>query len=157
MAQWDRQSNDETISLSIQRNTSGAFTLAIVGAYIFSLFSGTLILVNGMANSAIALGHIMPGPGMMPLMMGMPLGGGMMFPMMGFSSSVLWASLSGVIIGPIILTATVLLYIKSRQQMVWGGIIVAGAIVGLLSGGGFLVGSLLGFVGGIIAITIKIG
>ncbi len=143
--------------MSIQRNTSGAFTLAIVGAYIFSLFSGTLILVNGIANSSIALGHFMPGPGMMPLMMGMPLGGGIMFPMMGFSSSVLWASLSGAIVGPIILAATVLLYTYSRQQMLWGIIIVTCAIVGLLSGGGFLVGSLLGFVGGIIAITVKIG
>ena len=139
------------------RTSAGAFTLAIVGAYIFSLFAGTLILINGLANSAIALGHFMPGPGMMPLMMGMPLGGGMMFPMMGFSSSVLWASLSGIIVGPIILAATILLYTKSQQQMLWGIIIIAGAIVGLLSGGGFLVGSLLGFVGGLIAITVKIG
>ena len=139
------------------RTSAGAFTLAIVGAYIFSLFAGTLILINGIANFAIALGHFMPGPGMMPLMMGMPLGGGIMFPMMSFSSSVLLASLSGIIVGPIILAATILLYTNSRRQMLWGIIIIAGAIVGLLSGGGFLVGSLLGFVGGLIAITVKIG
>lgn len=143
--------------MSIQRNTSGAFTLSIVGAYIFSLFSGSLILINGIANFAIALGDFFPGPGMMPLMMGMPFGGGMMFPMLGTSPSVLWASLSGIIIGPVVLAAAILLYTYTRQQMLWGTIIVAGAIIGLLSGGGFLVGSLLGFVGGLIAITVKIG
>lgn len=142
--------------MSIQRNTSGAFTLSIVGAYIFSLLAGSLILINGIANYAIALGYFIPGPGMMPLMTGMPFGGGMMFPMMGFSSSVLWASLSGVITGPIVLTAAILLYTHTRQQMLWGTIIVAGAIIGLLSGGGFFVGSVLGIVGGLIAITVKI-
>ena len=143
--------------MSIQRNTSGAFTLSIVGAYIFSLLSGALITINGIANYEIASGSILPGPGMMVMMTGMPLGGGMMFPMASFSSSVLWASLSGIIVGPIVLAAGILLYTHTRQQMLWGAIIVAGAIIGLLSGGGFFVGSVLGIVGGIIAITVKIG
>jgi len=41
--------------------------------------------------------------------------------------------------------------------MIWGAIIVTSAIIGLLSGGGFFVGSVLGIVGGLIAITVKIG
>lgn len=119
--------------------------------------SGSLILINGVANYEIAIGNSFPGPGMMPLMTGMPFGGGIMFPMMSFSTSVLWASLSGIITGPIVLAAAILLYTHSHRQMLWGMIIVAGAIIGLLSGGGFFVGSVLGIVGGIIAITVKVG
>ena len=139
-----------------QHKTSGAFTLAIVGAYIFSLLSGALILIGGIANSVISMGHMFPGPGMMPLMTGMPFGGGMMFPMMNFPSLVLWTSLSGVIVGAIVLAAAILLYTHTHRQILWGAIIVAGAIISLLSGGGFFVGSVLGIVGGLIAMTVRI-
>lgn len=136
---------------------SAAFTLAIIAAYIFALLSGALILIGGITNYELALGNSFPGAGMMALMTGSPYGGGIMFPMMGYSPSVVWASLSGIIVGLIVLAAGLLLYTHTKQQMLWGTIIVAGAIVGLLSGGGFFVGSVLGIVGGLIAITVKIG
>lgn len=136
---------------------SAAFTLAIVAAYIFALLSGALILIGGISNYEYALGNPFPGPGMMPLMTGSPYGGGFMFPMMSYSASVVWASLSGIIVGLIVLAAGLLLYTHVKQQILWGAIIVAAAIIGLLSGGGFFVGSVLGIVGGLIAITVKIG
>lgn len=143
--------------MEIRHTTSGAFTLAIVASYIFSLLSGSLILIGGMANYSVALGNLFPGPGMMPLMAGSPLGGGVMYPMMGGYSNTVAASLTGIIIGPIVLAAAILLYLNTKNQILWGSIIVAGAIIGLLSGGGFFFGSVVGIVGGIIAITVKIG
>lgn len=143
--------------MDIRQSGPGAFTLSIVASYIFSLMSGSLILIGGIANYEIAMGQVLPGPGMMPLMAGAPLGGGVMFPMMGNFSSTVGASLTGIIIGPIILVAAILLYLNTRQQMLWGSIIAAGAIASLLSGGGFFAGSVVGIVGGLIAITVKIG
>ena len=139
-------------------SSSAAFTLAIVAAYVFILLSGSLLLIGGITNYELAFGNWFPGPGMMPLMTGSPYGGGFMFPMMTSSnhSSLVWSSLSGIVVGAIVLASGILLYTYIKQQMLWGTIIVASAIVGLLSGGGFFIGSVLGIVGGLISITVRI-
>jgi len=69
----------------------------------------------------------------------------------------LWLAFSavGFVSGAVVIIAAYMLYNKPSQAPTWGTIILVFAIVSLLPMGGFLVGALLGIVGGILALTWK--
>jgi preprotein translocase subunit SecE len=46
-----------------------------------------------------------------------------------------------------------MLYNKPSQAQTWGTIVLVFAVVSLLSAGGFIIGALLGIVGGLLALT----
>lgn len=99
--------------------SSSAFTLTIVASYIFTLLSGSLLLIAGLANYQLSLGNSFPDPGMFPLMASSPYGGGIMYPMMISNPLLLkWTSIIGIITGSTILGTGILLYTYSKYQMI---------------------------------------
>ncbi len=62
------------------------------------------------------------------------------------------SAILGIVSGMIILIGALMLGSRIEANTVWGTVIIAFSAIGLLGGGGFLVGSLLGFLAGIIAI-----
>jgi hypothetical protein len=137
--------------------TPAGFTLAIVAAYVFIHLAGSLLLIGGITIYKLASGDRLPGPGFVPLMISRPYGADMMYPMMIFGSPQLTlSSLLGILAAVVIITSGLLLYLYPKHQIIWGSIVVTSSIIGFLSGGGFFIGSIVGIVGGIIAISVKI-
>jgi hypothetical protein len=62
-------------------------------------------------------------------------------------------SVIGVACGVIILLSVIMVARDPSHNKVWGVIIIALSIVGIMGGGGFLIGSLLGIIGGALAYT----
>ena len=59
----------------------------------------------------------------------------------------------GLVSGAAIVTSAYMLYNKPSQAQTWGTIILVFALVSILSAGGFIIGALLGTVGGLLALT----
>jgi hypothetical protein len=59
----------------------------------------------------------------------------------------------GLVSGAAVVTAAYMLYNKPSQAQTWGTIVLVFAVVSLLSAGGFIIGALLGIVGGLLALT----
>ncbi|GBC75079.1 hypothetical protein HRbin06_00392 [archaeon HR06] len=112
-------------------------------AYILSLIASILILINSLIILIpfFAFGHFFN-----------RFMGGMMtfwYPMFtGFF-------IVGLIAGIVILIGSLLLNSKPNQSVTWGTLILVFSILSLFTMGGFLVGAVLGIVGGILAITWK--
>jgi hypothetical protein len=71
-----------------------------------------------------------------------PLGGMMIF-----------TPIIGVISGIMLITGGLMIRANPSDSSIWGVIILVFSIIGFIGGGGFFVGSLIGLIGGIIAIT----
>jgi len=113
-------------------------------AFVLSLVGGVLILVGGLLGLTW-LGWPMWGWWGMGMMGGMKWGW-----MPGF---LLVFSAVGIVSGAAIVTAAYKLYNKPSQAQTWGTIVLVFAAVSLLSAGGFIIGALLGIVGGLLALT----
>lgn len=74
---------------------------------------------------------------------------------MGFGGFLSTMTILGTISGVIILIGSVMLYSQPSQAQTWGIIILVFSVISLLGLGGFFVGAVLGFVGGILTITWK--
>lgn len=59
----------------------------------------------------------------------------------------------GIVSGAIIIMGALALISNPKQSQTWGALILIFSLMGLMGLGGFLIGSLLGIVGGILAIT----
>jgi hypothetical protein len=122
--------------------------------FVLSLIAGVLIIAGG-------------GTGMMWSSSGMPMYGGMMGGMMGgmignwqgmmggmgFGGFLSVVTILGVISGVIILIGSVMLYSQPSQTQTWGIIVLVFSLISLFGMGGFFIGAILGFVGGILALT----
>ena len=122
--------------------------------FVLSLIAGLLIIAAG-------------GTGMMWFSSGMPMYGGMVGGMMGgmmggwqgmmggvgFGGFLSIMMILGVISGAIILIGSVMLYSQPSQTKTWGITILGFSLIGLFGMGGFFIGAILGFVGGLLAIT----
>ncbi|HWY27841.1 MAG TPA: hypothetical protein VNW25_01145, partial [Candidatus Sulfotelmatobacter sp.] len=62
-----------------------------------------------------------------------------------------------ILSGILVLVSAVVMSFRSHQYPAWGTIIIVFSVTGLLAGGNFLtgVGSVLGIIGGLLAITYK--
>ncbi|MGC8911238.1 MAG: hypothetical protein ACP5K8_04120 [Nitrososphaeria archaeon] len=58
----------------------------------------------------------------------------------------------GLISGGIVLAASILLKEKPKNRTLYGTLIIVFSVLSIFSGGGFIIGALLGLVGGIIAV-----
>jgi len=114
-------------------------------AFVLSLVGGVLILLGSLVSLIWASWAFWGRWGM-----GM-IGPGMMWGWMPWSWPVF--STVGLISGAAVITAALMLYNKPGQAQTWGTLVLVFSIVSLLSMGGFLVGALLGLVGGILALT----
>ncbi len=110
-------------------------------AFILSLIAGILILINGVAIGAVRsfIGPYIPGMGERALVKSI-LGTVMMV---------------GIILGVIVIIAAVMLYRNPTQKTMWGIIILVLSIISLFIGGGFIIGLILGIIGGALALSWK--
>lgn len=134
-----------------QETPTTAFVISLI-AGILDLISGIMYLLTGATFPNGLMGGYYPG---MRRMMGGYYGG-----MMGgypgsaesLSSFMAFLGVIGIICGIIILIGAFMLYSGRASYGTWGIVILVLSIVGLLGGGGFLIGAILGIVGGILAI-----
>ena len=131
--------------------------------YLLSLIAGILILVSSLAafamwsSSGILFGLWSPmGTGMMDWggwsMMMPPASQGMMGP------NLFWPLMTGmlgisVVSGALILFGAVMLGKSQERNSSWGLVILVSSIIALFGMGGFLIGPILGIIGGALAIS----
>ena len=129
-----------------------------VAPFILSLIGGVFILLGAVVMSMFAFGAInmMGMTGMMDMMGGTMTGmyGGMgMGMMMGFAPVL---AIVGFASGILVILGSFMLYSRPAESQLWGAIILAFSLVSILGGmGGFIVGLVLGVVGGTLALTWK--
>lgn len=116
-------------------------------AFALSLVSGILILLGA-------------GVGLMWYSVGFPFFQGMMggfpgmMPWFGFFSPMfLIFAVLGLVSGVTILTGAIMMNSRPEQRRTWGIVVLVFAIVSLLGMGGFIIGAILGIVGGALALS----
>jgi len=63
-------------------------------------------------------------------------------------------SIIGLSSGALVILGAVMLYSRPFEKDLWGGVIIAFSILGILGGmGGFMIGLVLGIVGGVLALA----
>jgi hypothetical protein len=124
-------------------------------AVILSIIGGVLMLLGG-SMAFMMLSYNNGGFGMMSGSGGM-MGGygnmmnGLSFPY-GLMSGLMLASL---VSGVLVIVGAVMINIHPSQISTWGIIVLVFSIVSIVGMGGFLIGAILGFVGGVLALTWK--
>jgi hypothetical protein len=107
-------------------------------AYILSLIGGIFIVIDAIITIAVtaALGSVLAGLG---------------FP--GFGAILVTLGVIALIFGLIVLYGAIQLKSNPARAKHWGVLILVFSIVAFLGGGGFYIGSILGLIGGIMALT----
>ena len=110
-------------------------------AYALSLIAGVLILLNGAVIGFVpGLIAAIPGASAVP----------------GFVGGILWTvSIVILVFGVIVLLSAVMLYQNPMRKTTWGVLILLFSILSIVGGGGFLVGTILGIIGGALALAWK--
>lgn len=119
---------------------------------ILSLIGGALMLAGGII--ALSMWSIWSPAGMSgwgPMMGG--YGGMMQGGYFGWAVGTM--SALSLATGAIVLAGAYSIYRKPESSTAWGIVILVASIVGLFGMGGFLIGSILGVIGGIIALAKK--
>jgi hypothetical protein len=125
-------------------------------AFILSLIGGILILLAGIVCclwfgvDGLSVGGMMGGlGGMMGGYYGMMGSLGVPFSFMsGFS-------LIGLISGILVIIGAIMLNVRPTEHTSWGVVILVFSIISFLGTGGFLIGAVLGIVGGVLALNWK--
>jgi hypothetical protein len=108
-------------------------------AFALSLIAGVLILINAAGLAVVARWFI----DIMPVLPGSSGNDPMLF----YSLSVV-----GLILGLLVLFGTIMLRNKPTNNKAWGMLIIVFSVPSVIMGGGFIVGFMLGIVGGVKAI-----
>jgi hypothetical protein len=111
-------------------------------AFALSLIAGVLILINAAGLAVVARWFI----DIMPVLPGSSGNDPMLF----YSLSVV-----GLILGLLVLFGTIMLRNKPTNNKAWGMLIIVFSVPSVIMGGGFIVGFMLGIVGGVKAIKDK--
>ncbi len=121
-----------------------------IAPFALSLFAGLLILVSG----GILMGFSRASyyGGMMGGYFGMMNG---YYSMMGgYGGGFFYAfSAMGIVSGILVIVGAIMLYNEPGRAYAWGSVILAFSVLSFFGMGGFLLGALLGIVGGILALT----
>ncbi len=119
-----------------------------VASVILSTIAGALILIGSLIPLLWA--YYMPMP--MPMPIGM-MGMSMLSPL---ASPIAYTSMAiGVVSSIVIIVSALMLANNPERAGYLGVVIIALSIVSLFSMGGFIIGAILGIVGGALALTIK--
>ena len=125
-----------------------------VAPFILGLIAGIFILLRAIVMSMFAFSTaIMMGSmgGTMSGMMSNMYAGMSMGMMMGFAPAL---TVVGIASGVMVILGSVMVYTHPSESQLWGAIILAFSVVSIIGGmGGFLVGLVLGVVGGVLALT----
>ncbi len=110
-------------------------------AYALSLIAGILIIINGAVVGFIpGLITSIPGVSAVP----------------GFVWGILYlVSIVGIVFGIIVLLSAVMLYRNPLSKTTWGVLILIFSILSIVVGGGFLIGMILGIIGGALGLAWK--
>lgn len=120
-------------------------------AFVLSLVGGVLMVINGGVMFMFFMaGGWGPG-GIMGGMMGGYQGmmGSLGFPF-GFMGGLM---LVGLVAGIVVTVSVVMLNARPAEHWAWGVVILVFSVISLLGMGGFLVGAILGIIGGAFAIS----
>jgi hypothetical protein len=123
-------------------------------AFILSTLGGLLIVVNGIFSSMWFMTGELPFIGMMGGFGGMMSGfhemmGGLGIPLSFMSSF----SLIGLVSGIFVIIGALMLRAQPSEHRSWGLVILVFSITSFLGTGGFILGAILGVIGGSLAIT----
>lgn len=128
-------------------------------AVVLTIIGGSLILVGGLfsliwSSSWFYMDNSMMDGGMM---MGDMMDGRMGWMMNnGFLTNVMSGlSVAAITSGSIVVVAGIMIYQKPSESQMWGIVALIFSIVGILGMGGFFVGTVLGTLGGILALFLK--
>jgi len=111
-------------------------------AFILSLTAGILILMNAAAVAAAATWF----PGLFPTLPGST----------GNDPAVLYSvAVVGLICGAMVVLGAMMLRSKPAHKRAWGIMIIVLSIPSVVTGGGFIIGFILGIVGGVLALSRK--
>jgi hypothetical protein len=111
-----------------------------IAAFALSLMAGSFILLNGLAFAVV--GSIIV----------------LLFPPIGAATAALGiASLAGfgLIFGVAVLIGALMMYSKPEKIRSWSALVLVFSITSVLIGGGFMVGFVLGVVGGVLGLDWK--
>ena len=124
--------------------------LAPTAPFVLSLIAGLLILAG--AGMMMTFSYGTPYYGMMGGYYGTANG---YYGMMGG-----WfygAGVVGLIAGIVVLIGAAMIYVRPRSASTWGLLVLIFSIVSFFGMGGFLIGAILGIIGGVLAMTWKPG
>jgi len=126
---------------------------------ILLLIGGSQILVGGLASLAWSSMFTIMNNGMMnyDMMMGNMMNDQMMWMMNNqlWHNMVLGFSVVGISSGVIVITSGLLIYRKPSNAQMYGIIALVFSSISFLGMGGFVIGSVLGILGGILALFLK--
>lgn len=124
-------------------NNVNAASEKLTKAFALSLTAGFLIVLNGALLGVVARWF----PGIMPTLPGSSSND----PTLLYSLSIV-----GLILGVIILLAAIMLFYKPANWKAWGILVIIFSIPSVIMGGGFIIGFILGIMGGKMAFQKKI-
>ena len=114
-------------------------------AFVLSLLAGIFILLNGLAIAFVSSFLFF-----LPVDTGIPSGA------LPFLSGIFIGLMAvGIVFGLIVLIGSIMLYRNPSQKTAWGVIIIIFSIISIVIGGGFIIGLILGIVGGALALAWK--
>jgi hypothetical protein len=122
-------------------------------AVILSVLGGSLILLNSVL---LTIWFLIGGSvwGMMGSFTGMMDGFQGMMGSVGFPLAMVSSfALIGIVTGGLVLIGAIMLYRAPRDHVAWGIVILVFSVISLISMGGFLIGALVGVVGGLLALV----
>lgn len=111
-------------------------------AFILSFIAGILILCNSALLGVVATWF----PGILPTLPGQPAND---------TTTLYNLTAIGLIASVLVLLGAILLHYKPLHKKVWGVLIVIFSIPSVLTGGGFIIGFILGIIGGVFAFSQK--
>lgn len=119
-------------------------------ATIISLIGGVLMVAGGLAGLYMYGAWSQAGmPGWGPMMGGWGMQQGLFAGMVGTVSGISLAA------GGVVVLGAYSMHVKPESKNVWGVGLLVASIVGLFGMGGFLIGPVLGIIGGILALAKK--
>lgn len=138
----------------MERDSKSGSSNPTPSSSILSIIGGALIIIGGLIFLSMLgmSGHygMMSGSGT-----GGMMGGrfGMMMPFQPFIGTSIAISAISIGIGVILIIGGYFIYKKPESASRWGIAILVASIVSLFGMGGFLIGAILGIIGGILALT----
>lgn len=128
----------ETSKIAFILSLIGGVVMLIVGAIFFLWFMSGGIVIGGMMGG---FSGMMGGYHAMMGSLGVPLSF-----LSGFS-------LVGLVSGILVVAGAIMLNIRPAEHIEWGVVIVVFSIISFLGTGGFLIGAVLGTIGGTLAVS----